>query len=135
MRITRLVALVLAVAAIGLWAGVSFGGEEYILDQGSRLCDETGRFCFDGYISTWVGPGVYIEIKGRVAKGCKPGRVIFELSGVNDAGARFTKEISVNIKGRYSEIIDKKVGIGRGISAHWKVDRVVYLPTGKQTSY
>jgi hypothetical protein len=128
MRIARLVALALMVMAVGLWAGVSFGGETYILEQGSRLCDDTGRFCFDGYISRDNGRQVVIEVKGRVAKGCDPGRVTFLLVGGNPEGARFSKEISVDIKGDYGEIIDKKVGIGRGISATWRVEKVIYHP-------
>ena len=107
---------------------VSFAGKNYILEQGSRMCDESGRFCFDGYVSTYTQRQVVVEIKGRVAKGCDPGRVTFVLTGVNDKGARFHKEITVDIKGSYGEIIDKKVGIGRGISAQWTVERIIYQP-------
>ena len=118
----------LIAASLLLTSVPSLGGKDYIVEQGSRLCDQSGRFCFKGYVSTYRQRQVMVEIKGRVAKGCNPGRVIFVLHGMNPRGGEFSKEVTVNIKGDYGEIIDKKVGIGRGISATWQVERVIYLP-------
>ncbi len=121
----------LVVLFVGVGLSFSLAGERYILAQGSRLCDDSGRFCFDGYISRYAQRQIVIEIKGRVAKGCDPGKVIFILVGENKGGAKFRKEVAVDIKGSYGEIIDKKVGIGRGISADWRVEKVVYIPKGE----
>lgn len=131
MKMRGLLTLLMVITLTGVWSVPSFGGQEYILAHGSRLCDDSGRFCFDGYISRYAQRQIVIEIKGRVAKGCDPGKVIFILVGENKGGAKFRKEVTVDIKGSYGEIIDKKVGIGRGISADWRVEKVVYLPKGE----
>lgn len=98
---------------------------EYMVRNG-QICDEDRTVCIRGTLAYYPNPRI-IELRGRVAHAPGPGWIRILFAG-NRNGQRASSVMEIPIRGRHSEIIDKRFIPDNPAIRHWRVLSVRFEP-------
>ncbi len=104
-------------------------GERYYLKKSETFCDSSGVLCLNGSLSYRVNPRI-LSLNARVQKKTGPGFIRIILIGANWQGIERFTEISISIRGTYSEIIDHSMRTNEPDVSEWEISSFRFQPAG-----
>ena len=111
-----------------LAASVSLGGpRQDITPPNSEFCDNERQVCLRGSLTYYVNPRL-LTLRSRVEKAPGPGLLSFQLIGENADGYRRITILEVRIRGRYSEIVNRKLITDHPDVDAWQLVSISFKP-------
>jgi len=102
-------------------------GDRTYLKKNETFCDSSGELCLAGSLSYRVNPRI-LSLNARVKRKTGPGVIRIILAGVNRQGIEKITEMSIPIRGTYSEIIDRDMRPDAPDVSEWKISAFRFLP-------
>ena len=114
----------LMISGLMLTQAASAAERNYI-KKNERFCDSDKVLCIDGTISYEPNTRI-LSLRARVQKQTGPGEIRLNFSGTNRQGSIKRTEIVMKIRGRHSEILDRRIRPDAPDVSNWKLDRFVF---------
>ena len=101
-----------------LLASGAIAAERLYIKKNETFCDSSGKLCLHGSFTYRVNSRI-VSLNARVQKQTGPGEIRITLSGTNRQDMLRLTEISISIRGTYSEIIDYQMRPDAPDVAEW----------------
>ena len=103
----------------------SAASERNYIKKNERFCDNEKELCIDGTIAYEPNTRI-LSLRARVQKQTGPGEIRLTFSGTNRRGSLKRTEIVMKIRGRHSEILDRRIRPDAPDVSNWKLDRFIF---------
>ena len=103
----------------------SAASERNYIKKNERFCDSDKVLCIDGTIAYEPNTRI-LSLRARVQKQTGPGEIRLNFSGSNRQGSLKRTEIVMKIRGRHSEILDRRIRPDAPDVSNWKLDSFVF---------
>jgi hypothetical protein len=120
-RFHRILLLVLAAPAI------VYAAERFYIKKSEIFCDTTGTLCLDGTLSYEPNSRI-VSLRTRVQKQTGPGTLQIVLMGTDRQGHAHYSEISIDVRGTHSEIVNQQMRPDVPSVDNWSLSSMTFSP-------
>jgi hypothetical protein len=113
-----------------LAANTALASRTLYLAEDELICDGARLVCVDGTLGYSVNDRL-LWLRGRVQFTTVPGVLQITVKGSNRLGHVRYAPMEIDLKGKASEIVDFEMIPDYPDVANWRIDRINFLPAGK----
>lgn len=103
------------------------GPVDRLTEPGAILCDDADQVCIRGTITYRFNPRM-LEFRGRVQRATGPGLLRIRVVGENRDGFTRRTTMEIQIRGRYSEIVEQRLITDHPDVEAWALEKIFFKP-------